>query len=567
MLVIFAASVLFYAKSAFFPFAAIDDHVYVTGNPNVALGFSRHSLSWAFTTFHAANWHPVTWLSLMLDGQLFGPNPAGYHLVNVLLHGANAALLFLFLARLTGAAGKSAFVAACFALHPMHVESVAWITERKDVLSTLFLLGTLLLYLVFLRSGRRRDYVVALFCYALGLMAKPMLVTLPVLLFLLDLWPLGRLPLPPRSAPAPPAPGWGRLLGEKLPFLLLALSSALVTLFAQGRGEAVASLTQIPFPYRLANALWSALMYLVKGLAPHGLAVYYPFALVPWWKAALAGLILAAVTLLAWAGIRRRGWLPFGWGWFLVTLLPVIGLVQVGSQAMADRYSYLPHMGLFVVLAWGGEELGARLKLPERGVQAAAAALLLFFSAASWLQLGLWQDNERLLRRTLAVTEKNYFAHFALGGYLEERGELDRALDEYWEVLRINPGAKGIHLYLGTALAKKGRAEEAIGYLDEALRRNPRLPSAHFYLGTCHERQGRIEQALACYRRAVEGDPANPRYHTNLGAALARMGLLGQAAESFGRALALDPADPKAARYLEQVRTLQGAPPGGRHDR
>jgi protein O-mannosyl-transferase len=553
LLVILAATAAVYLRTAWFPFCAVDDHIYVTHNAPVLRGLSPDSLKWAFTTFHAANWHPVTWLSLMLDGQLSGLNPAGYHLANTALHAINAALLYLLLYSMTGALGRSAFAAAFFALHPMHVESVAWIAERKDVLSTLFLLLALICYLEWARKGKGWGYCGALAAAALGLMAKPMLVTLPLLLLLLDFWPLRRL----GAAGTAARPGLKGLLLEKLPFFLLSALSAVVTVIAQRSGGAVASLTHIPLPYRAWNALWSTLLYLVKSLLPFDLAVYYPFAQIPAGKAALAALVVGAVTVAVLKAGSRRGYLFTGWFWFLVTLLPVIGLVQVGGQAMADRYTYVPYIGLSIMLAWGGSELAERVRLPAAGLCGAAAALLLFFSGLTWHQLGYWQDNRLLLNHTIDVTQENYFAHFALGGHYDEQGKLDLAIEEYQKVLYINPNAKGVHLYYGVALAKQGRAEEAIPYLQEALRRDNRSPSGHFHLGTSLEKLGREAEAAASYAEAVRLDPSQPRYRTNYGSSLARQGRLDEAIEMFSRALELNPKDRKAAEYLQFARSLK----------
>lgn len=567
MAAIAAVTFLLYARTAFFPFAALDDHVYVTSNPRVLFGFSFDSIRWAFTSFHAANWHPLTWLSLMLDGQLFGMKAGGYHMVNVALHAANSALLYLLFARMTGARGRSAFVAACFALHPLHVESVAWISERKDVLSTLLMLASLLCYLSFQKSRSARDYALSLAAFALGLMAKPMLVTLPVLLVLLDFWPLRRLSLHlpgvaaggEREVAATGPAGWKPALLEKVPYLLLSALSSLVTVLAQGSGEAVATLTQMPLVYRVNNALWSCLLYLKKAALPFDLAVYYPYTLIPSWKAWLAALLLAAVTLHVLRNWNRCGYLALGWSWYLVTLLPVVGIVQVGSQAMADRYTYVPYIGLFVVVAWGAVELAQKSKLPERVLPAATAAVLLFLAVTTSIQLTYWKDNFLLLTHTLEITRNNYFTHFALGGYYEDKGALDAAITQYREVLRINPGAKSAHLYLGRALARQGQPEEAIAYLQEALRRRAGLPSAYFYLGVSYEKLGRVAEASDAYREAARLEPENPRYHTNYGAILARQGRLGEAVQSFREALKIDPKDGKAAQYLQMALTLLGS--------
>jgi Tfp pilus assembly protein PilF len=523
----------------------------------VMSGFSLDGLTWAFTTFHAGNWHPLTWLSLMLDGQLSGNNPFAYHLQNVVLHALNTALLYLTMASMTGARWRSAFVAACFALHPVHVESVVWISERKDVLSGLFWMLTLYWYGAYVRNPRPRWYLLSLGACLLGLLAKPMLVTMPLILLVLDVWPLQRTTLvssaPPHDGIAPK-----RLLLEKVPFLLLSLASSATTLLAQDHGGAVARLSQIPLFLRCYNALWSAVAYVSKLLFPVDLAVYYPYALVPGWKAGCAALLLGLMLATALWRFRASPYLLTGWLYFLITLLPVIGLVQVGSQSMADRYTYIPYIGLFIMIAWGGAEVAGRLRIPVRASAGAAGAALLLLTLVSWNRIGYWRDNERLLLHTLEVTRHNYFVHRVLADLYDRQEKPELALAHYQEVVRINPNAKLIHLALGTFLARRGSPASALEYLDEAVRRDARNNEAHFYRGVVLERLGRDGEALTAYREALAISPGIAVYHTNAGSVLARQKRYEEALRHFSRALTLNPADRKAQENLQLALKLIG---------
>lgn len=557
-LMLFIATAALYAVTLSFPFAAIDDPVYVTKNYQIISGFSMDGLRWAFTTFHAGNWHPLTWMSLMLDGQLSGRTPLGYHLQNVLLHALNTSLLYLLLRRMTGGRWRSAFVAACFALHPMHVESVVWIAERKDVLSGLFWMLTLYWYCAYVQDGRPRWYLLSLWACALGLMAKPMLVTMPLILLILDVWPLRRTVL----ASSPDLPGntpirLKRLLLEKVPFLFLSLGSSLITFLAQDHGGAVASLTKVPLFLRCYNALWATVAYIGKLFFPVDLAVYYPYALVPGWKAACGALLIILMLAMSLWRFRVSPYLLTGWLWFLITLLPVIGLVQVGSQSMADRYTYIPYIGLFIMLTWGGAELAEQLKVSARVLTGAMAGALLLLGVISWNRIGYWQDNEHLLLHTLGVTRNNYFVHRALADIYDHKGKLDLALAHYQEVLRINSNAKYIHFALGSFLARQGEPRRALECLDEALRRDARNAEAHFYRGVALKKLGNDVEALSAYAEALADSPGIAIYHTNAGSILARQARYGEAVEHFLRALELNPDDRKAGEYLQLALKLK----------
>ncbi|HBG05100.1 MAG TPA: hypothetical protein DDY22_05995 [Geobacter sp.] len=477
------ATLAVYWQCAGHDFIILDDQLYVTKNAAIQGGISWEGITWAFSpasTETSGNWHPVTWISHMLDIEIFGLNPAGHHLVNVSLHALNAALLFLVLRGMSGALWRSAMVAALFALHPLHVESVAWVAERKDVLSTLFWMLTLLLYASYLKRPGALRYLATLACFALGLMAKPMLVTLPLVLLCLDFWPLGRWQgatgVPDGAPPgeASPAPACGKdlpgLLLEKLPFFVLTAIFCAVAIYAQHQGGYVPDLSAFPLRLRLYNALLAYRDYLANAFWPHDLAVHYPFpgvhSILP---AAGSLLLLGGLSLAAALKWRRHPYLAVGWLWFLITLVPVIGLIQVGRQSMADRYMYIPLIGLCIAVVWG---IPALLPAPARRpalLAAAAGAALLAFSALSWQQLGHWRDSKSLLEHSIAVTGPNYFAHFLLGNALFQQGRYQEALPHYQAAVRVDPAYEPAHYKIGLISMMNGDLQGAIRHLSITL--------------------------------------------------------------------------------------------------
>ena len=520
-----------YSRAAFFPFCVIDDNDYVTKNIHVLSGLSIESISWAFTSFHASNWHPVTWLSLMLDSQLFGDNPAGFHLVNVFLHAINTSLLFLLFSVMTGAVWRSAFVAACFALHPLHVESVAWIAERKDVLSTLFWMLTLLFYYSYVKWSKRSMYALSLAMFALGLMAKPMLVTIPVILLLLDFWPLERLKirltgkselkdgtLSICSLPS--------LLIEKIPFALLAAGSSIVTIYAQK--SSISTISDVSFFQRITNALWALVMYVEKMFFPFNLSILYPFVPVPLWEVGGSAVILCGITFAVLKYTDSRPYLAAGWFWYLITLLPVIGVIKVGVQSMADRYSYIPFIGLFVMAGWGGGELCTKVPKLRNMIGVTAVAAVLFYSIITWVQLGYWRDNMSLVSHSLEVTENNAFLHSSLAMIYGSEGKQELAIDEYRESIKIDPA----------------------------------YAEAHFGLGICLENSGKIEEAISEYRVAVDISPEKFQYHNNLGISLAQHGMIDDAIEHLSIAVQLGPDDEKAESNLQKALQIKSKQSG-----
>ncbi|SPE54963.1 putative Tetratricopeptide TPR_2 repeat protein [Verrucomicrobia bacterium] len=505
--------------AAFWPltrygFIMFDDWDYLVQNTMVQRGLKWDAIRWAFTTFRSGNWHPLTWISYMVDTQIFGARVEPSHVVNLLLHAANAVLLFFLLNRLTGALWLSAFVAALFALHPMHVESVAWLAERKDVLSALFFILTLWAYARYVPSvaGWRRStwYALALLVFASGLMSKPMLVTLPFVLLLLDYWPLQRLRLNHAEAKqnlgARPE-AVSTLLKEKLPFLALSIASSVVTFLAQKGGGAVATLQYMSLSSRLTTALVAYLGYLQKMVWPSGLAILY---LRPGhWPAqrvALAVFVLAALTILAVRWGRQRGWVLVGWLWFLGMLVPVIGLVQVGNQYMADRYSYLPLIGLFIIVAWGGWDIACRCKINQRIVSAAALAVIAGAAAATQSQVRLWKNSETLFKHCLDVTSDNWFTH-NLQGVALGQGRFEEAREQFLAALRLQPHYADALANLGVLLTYHGDYAEATRYLEEAVSVNPEKASLYAQLGSVLDGKGKTEPAIAYYRQSLRLNP------------------------------------------------------------
>ncbi len=554
-LVLAGAVLALYAQTFGMGFINFDDDDYVSRNAHVLGGLSVEGLGWAFTSRDAVNWHPVTWLSLQLDSQLFGTGPAGYHRTNVLLHACNAVLLFCLLLHLTGALWPSAAVAALFGLHPVHVEAVAWVTARKDVLSTFFWLLAVAAYVWYARRPAVGRYLLVMLACALGLMAKQMLVTLPATLLLLDCWPLRRWPAGPAEATPYGRASARRLILEKLPLLALAVPAALMTIWAQT--EILHSLEDYTAYDRVANALLSYVGYLRMAVWPVGLAILYPLPRqVPAWKPLAALGLLAALTVAAlWAG-RSRRYLAVGWLWFLVTLFPVIGLVQNGPQAMADRYAYVPYVGLYVAVAWGLADVWPRRARPALallgGVALAACVVL------SWRQLRLWGDSEALWRHAVASTADNAGAHTMLAKTLLDGGRYAEAVEHFETALRLQPDNVANLTNEAVALVMLGRLDEAAARLERSLQLRPDHAPTHFNLAAVRERQGRLREALEGYATALDLDPRMTQAGVSRAAVLARLGEFAEARRQLDRLLADDPESPALHTELGRLLRQQG---------
>ena len=519
-------------------FINFDDPSYVYDNSQVTGGLTWQGVKWAFTHVHSFNWHPLTWISHMLDCQLYGVRPAGHHLTNVLLHIVAAILLFLVLRSMTGYLSRSAFVAAVFAIHPLRVESVAWVSERKDVLSGVFFMLTIAAYVYYARRpwSLVRYGTVALFL-VLGLLCKPMLVTLPVVLLLLDHWPLGLLTV---------AEGERRRLDprrllDKLPLLGLAAASCTATVLAQT--DAIQSLDQIPLASRLANAATSYVTYMVQMVWPANLAIPYPFPSggAPIGRAVAALALLAAVSWTGFALRRRYPYLGIGWLWYLIVLMPVIGVLQVGVQAHADRYTYLPQIGLYIAVAWAAADLVGSRRRGAMLLAAVAAIMLaaLFFCARA--QTAQWRDNETLWTHALACTTNNDVAHCNLGDALAEQGRLDEAIAHFRRAVEIEPSYANAHNNLGNALLRKGSLDEAIVHFKKAAAIQPGFAVTHYNLGNALFRKGEVDEAIAAFEKALQLAPQFAEAHNNLGAALLRKGRADEAIACFQSALRYNP--------------------------
>ena len=530
-------------------FVGFDDNRYVYENPYVSRGITGQGIAWAFTHSHGDNWHPLTSIMHMLDCQAYGLQPWGHHLTNVLLHGAAAILLFLALLRMTGAPWRCAFAAALFAVHPLRVESVAWVSELKDGLSGVFFMLTLLAYTRYSKntaSSRRYFAVVALF--ALGLMCKPTLVTLPFALLLLDYWPLERFPADPggRNVFFIPRP----LIAEKIPFFVLTLFSCIATVLAQRK--AIVITDKLPFADRIGNALVSYAIYLKEMVFPAGLVVLHPHPAnhLALWEVVLAILVLGSISAGVLAFGRSHPYLLTGWLWYLGMLVPMIGLVQVGWQAHADRYTYLPQIGLSIAIAWMAGDLCA--KKPELRIAAwvAGPVTIAALMWCAWLQTSYWRDSESLWNRTLQITADNDVVENGLGAALAKNGRVDEAIPHYQRALAFNPGSSEAHYNLGMALQQKGLAEEAAAHYQKTIELEPDSAGARNNLGTIFLQKGGMDRAIACYREAVGIDPDYAEAHSNLGFALHQEGRLDEAIPEYQTALKIKPDMPETRLNL-----------------
>ncbi|HEY1663697.1 MAG TPA: tetratricopeptide repeat protein, partial [Verrucomicrobiae bacterium] len=530
-----------------------DDILYVTANPHVTRSFTWAGIKWAFTSCRPAGfWFPLTWLSYMLDGTLYGLNAGGFHFTNILLHAATTILLFLALNQMTGTLWRSALVAAIFAVHPLRVESVAWVAERKDVLSGLFFMLTLLMYARYVREGARyrsRPYILMIIFALLGLMAKPMLVTLPFVLLLLDYWPLQRFTF--QSSPIV----FRRLLFEKLPLFALAVAASVLAFFSQKSGHA---LFPVPFGLRLENALVSHGRYLMKMFWPDHLAVLYPYPTqIPWWEIMAGGSLLLVGTVTVILLARRFPWLFFGWFWHLGMLLPVIGIVQVGRQAMADRFTYLPQIGVYVALVWGINALATSWRIPRFALGIAAAMIIATSMACSINQISYWRNSESLWTHALACTPPNPIAQFELGLALDVDGRRSEAIEHYRQTLKIDPEYPSAWTCLGHALFEEGQVDESVDCMNRAIQIQPGDFQNYSILGTALAKEGKAVEAIDAYRKALELQPDNPEVCFHLAELLASQKQFTEAIQDYELALHWQPDYPEAQNALADALAAQ----------
>jgi Flp pilus assembly protein TadD len=526
-------------------FVNFDDNLYVSENRQVLAGMTADSVAWAWTTLHAGYWQPLTWMSLQLDTQLLGRSAWGFHLTNQCWHVVNVVLLFWTLRRLTGSTWRSAAVAALFGVHPLRVESVAWISERKDVLSTFFGLLTLVAYQAYAERPRLWRYAVVMVALALGLMAKPMLVTLPVVLLLLDFWPLGRAPFGVRAVGGPAAApaSWTWLVVEKLPLFALAVAVGVVTIIAQEQAHALLSLERLSLPVRLGTAVMAYGWYLAKTVWPAGLAPTYPHPgpELSWPAVGGIALALAAITALALTSARKRPYFLVGWFWFLVTLAPVVGLLQAGEQPWADRFTYVPHIGLLLMLVWGAYDVMQFAQVSRELRHLVTAVLVVACVGASIVQTIRWHDSVTIMTHALRVAEANPVAHNTLGVALLQQGHADQASRHFREALRLDPGSVKATFNLGLALAQQGDSDAAAAQYRETIRLDPAFAPAHYNLGVTLAQQGSIAAAMAAFEEALRLEPAMAPAHYNLAVALVEIGKADEAMAHFAEAMRLNP--------------------------
>ena len=558
-----------------FGFINFDDHQYIYENPHVIPGLTWSGLRWSFQCGYAGNWHPLTWISHMIDCDLYGLNPNGHHLTNLLFHVANTVLLFRLFKNLTGTLWRSFFVAALFAWHPVHVESVAWASERKDVLFTFFGILTLMAYLSYCRKPSRFSYFLSLLLFALGLMSKPMLVTLPFILLLMDFWPLGRfqwaelsrgfeqraaemVPMAKASTQNP----WGqalRLIAEKAPFFAFSLAASILTYMAQQGGGAVSSWIELPLGARCVNATISYLRYIAQAFWPAHLALLYPFP--NHWPVGLAiaaPLMLGAITASFVLCARRTPCLIVGWLWFLGTLVPVIGLVQVGSQAMADRYMYFPGIGLSIVIIWGLNGLFCSRVWGQKLLAVVGAGALAGCCICTFFQLRYWQDPEKLYRHAIEVTTGNYVAYTCLAGTLDQKGNEEAALALFEKAIEIEPHYPVAQYDLGLALVNEGKLEQAVGHFASAAQDNPKMAEAHNNWGRALLDLGKTNEAAVHIAKAFSLQPDNPEIGCNMGMLLARQSKDTEAIARFADALRLKPEYSEALHGLRVSLNKEG---------
>ena len=562
---------LVFGQTVHYDFVNLDDDRCVYANPQVTQGLTASGIVWALTHRKGgAGWAPLTWISHMLVWQFYGANAGAHHLTNVLLHGTTAVLLFLVLRSMTGRLWPSALAAALFAIHPLRVESVAWVTERKDVLSGLFFMLAVGTYVWYVRHPfSLRRYLLLMVCFGLGLMAKAMLVTLPLALLLLDYWPLGRM-FPAATEETSLAEGRRksrftvpvRLLLEKLPLLAMSAVCSLQSLWTEAELEVVAPEDHVALGWRIGNALVSYVTYIGQTFCPVRLTVMYPHpgANLPIWKIVAATLVLACISLGTLASWRRRPYLLVGWLWYLGILLPASGLVEFGTgiHAMADRFTYLPQIGLCLALAWGAADVCRSWSCRRAACGVVSALVLMVLMGCAWRQTSFWRDSETLWTHTLACTPRHRLARSFLGRALAAQGRLDEALTLCQRDVELQPDDAVAHCNLGSALAQRGRLEEAVAQYRKSLELQPNAAATHYGLGATLAMQGRLDEALSQYRKVLQIDPNSAESYYGLGAALAMQGRLDEAMAHYQRALQIDPNSAEAHDGAGRILAARG---------
>jgi len=578
-----------YMQVGDFQFVNLDDYYYVKRNTHVINGITIQNLIWAFTTFDVGNWHPITWLSHMVDVQLFGLDPRGHHLTSVAIHAISSLLLLFLFFRLTGSLWQSSFVAALFGLHPLHVESVAWVAERKDVLSAFLEFFTLILYAEYVIRRKKSLYFLALLSFLLALMAKPMAITIPIIMLLIDYWPLNRYNVEKENhGLCKSIDNVNTFIKEKIPFFLCSFFSGIITIYAQQKAGAIIVISKVSIFVRIENALIAYVKYIGKTFYPVKLGVYYPFNLsIPLSQVISSFLILLFITILVINLRRRYPYLLVGWFWFIVTLIPVIGLIQVGGQSMADRYSYIPLIGLFIMLSWGVPDIINGIKY-QAGIQTFLACAVIFVMIGlSWQQIGYWRDSITLYKHSLLFTSNSHLVNNNLGQAFVEIGDYDAAIIEYNKVLQIFPYDENTLINIGDAYIKQGNLDAAIltyqnilrlhpnnliainslgavlilkkdndaviRLYQEAIKYNPNNAEMHEMLGTAYASKGNLDTAILEFKIALQINPNNSNIHNDLGYAFALKGNLDAAIQEYQVALRLNPNDQQVINNKNQL--------------
>ena len=542
-LILILCTLVIYWQVKDFNFAGYDDELYITENLHVQSGLTCESIKWAFTTFHAGNWQPVTWLSHMLDIELYGLNPMGHHWTSLQIHLINTLLLFFILQYMTGALWRSAFVAALFALHPLHVESVAWISERKDVLSAFFGMLTILAYIRYVKKRNLFRYFLVFILLSLGLMAKPMLVTLPFVLLLLDFWPLERLKYSSYQQLAGfQSLNLSRLIWEKVPLFIPVAISSVLTILAQKEVGALYSFEALPITTRIANALISYNNYIIKTIWPQNLAVFYPhlFGTLSLWYVSLAALAIAGISFFSICSFKQHPYVAVGWFWYLGTLIPVIGFIQVGAQAMADRYTYIPLTGLFIIAAWGIPDLLKKWRSNKIILVILSIIIISAFSTRSYFQIRHWKNSTAVFKNAVTVTDNNWLAYNNLGLALMRNGKLNDAVFYYKKALQIKPDYLTALDNLGLTLHQLGKFEEAIFYYTKALKIDPKHPRVHNNIANVLAALGKPEEAIKHYKKAILIESEFAEAHYNIANVLATQEKLDKAIFYYESAIKKD---------------------------
>ena len=549
------STILIYFQVVNFDFILYDDPSYVYENQHVKDGFNAESCLWAFTTGTQSNWHPLTWLSHMFDCELFGLDAGWHHLTNLILHIANTLLLFAVFKRMTNSLWQSAFIAAAFALHPMHVESVAWISERKDVLSTLFWMLTMHAYLRYVKTPGKTNYSLVMLVFALGLMAKPMLVTLPLVLLLLDYWPLKRFELVRADRPK-----FFSLVLEKIPLISLAAASSVVTFLVQKAGGSVSGMNSISLYMRISNAVASYGTYIWKMFYPARLALFYSHqgSGLGLWQVIIMAILLTTITVWAVRTAKTKPYVIVGWLWYIGTLVPVIGIVQVGGQSMADRYTYIPYIGLFIIIGGVLRDITAKWKQQKIMLAFLAITVFISISICSWFQIRHWKDSLAIFSHAIDVTDDNYIAYCCLADVSREAGNFEEAIALNLRAMELRPDYEYAHIGLGRAYNESGRLDKAIEHFNEALKTFPDHLNVHTDLGVAYGKQGQLDKAVKHLTRAVEIDPDFTGARSGLGYALMVQHKFDQAIPHFQKAIEIDPDSTLAHLRLAQILSEKG---------